>query len=580
LALRSPRLVAAILTTLIVGLIGCATFAVGLVGPLNPISASFAVLFIGIAVDFGIQFSVRYRDERYRADDFAAALRGAARGIGRPLVIAAAATAVGFLAFVPTDYTGVSDLGLIAGFGMLIALALNLTLLPALLTLLRPRGEPRPVGYVWAAACDRFLLRRRAWVMALAVLLSIGGLALMPWLSFDFNPLDLQNQHTEAMRVLAELKSDPYSTPYTAEILEPSLDAATATVARIESVPEIGTVITAATFVPQDQTEKLAILADASGLLGPTLSPAITKPQPSDAENLAAISACAKVLAQLGEKGNEAAARLARALDGVVAQDGAKLAALAENLSASLERRLDDMRQALAAVPVTLETLPDEIKSDWIAKDGRARVEVFPKGGAPDNEALRRFVRAVLAVAPDATGTPVTIQESARTVSRAFTIAGIIAFVAIALLLFAILRRPGDVVLVLAPLALAGLMTLATSVLVDLPLNFANIITLPLLLGIGVAFDIYFVMRWRGGADDLLQSSTARAILFSALTTGTAFGSLALSANQGISEMGKLLTIALAHTLFCTFVILPALLGPARPVPPDSSAIGSAPAKR
>jgi uncharacterized protein len=174
---------------------------------------------------------------------------------------------------------------------------------------------------------------------------------------------------------------------------------------------------------------------------------------------------------------------------------------------------------------------------------------------------LRRFAAAVRGLAPDATGTPITVQESARTVTRAFIIAGALALVAIAILLLVVLRRVQDVLLVLAPLVLAGLLTLATSVLFGIALNFANIITLPLLLGIGVAFDIYFVMRWRAGYRDLLQSSTARAILFSALTTGTAFGSLALSNHPGTSEMGSLLMFALLYTLLCTFFVLPALLG-------------------
>jgi len=170
----------------------------------------------------------------------------------------------------------------------------------------------------------------------------------------------------------------------------------------------------------------------------------------------------------------------------------------------------------------------------------------------------------VRTVAPNATGTPVTIQESADTVTQAFMTAGLIALVAIAILLTVVLRSLNDVAMVLAPLILAGLMTLATGVLFGLPLNYANIITLPLLLGIGVSFDIYFVMRWRAGTGDLLQSSTARAVLFSALTTGTAFGSLALSNHPGTAQMGELLIVALAYTLLCTFIVLPALLGPVK----------------
>ncbi len=146
----------------------------------------------------------------------------------------------------------------------------------------------------------------------------------------------------------------------------------------------------------------------------------------------------------------------------------------------------------------------------------------------------------------------------------AFRTAGLFALVAIALLLAIVLRRIRDVALVLAPLLLAGLLTVATSVLADLPLNFANIIALPLLLGVGVAFDIYFVMNWRAGRVDPLQSGTARAVLFSALTTATAFGSLALSNHRGTSQMGILLTIALFFTLICTFFVLPSLMGPVR----------------
>src|SRR5207253_4057221 len=130
------------------------------------------------------------------------------------------------------------------------------------------------------------------------------------------------------------------------------------------------------------------------------------------------------------------------------------------------------------------------------------------------------------------------------------------------ILLLAMLRRPWDVVLVLVPLVLAGLLTAATGVLLDLPLNYANIITLPLLLGIGAAFDIYFVMRWRAGMSGPLQSSTARAVLFSALTTTTAFGSLAVSKHPGTAGMGLLLTIGLLYTVVCTLFVLPALLGP------------------
>ncbi|HLI22127.1 MAG TPA: MMPL family transporter, partial [Stellaceae bacterium] len=386
----------------------------------------------------------------------------------------------------------------------------------------------------------------------------------LPWLRFDFNPLNLQSKNNEAVSTLFDLMNDPSSTPYTIELLEPSTAQAASVAKQLDALPEVGQTVTIQSFVPDDQDAKLAIIQDARTLLAPTLYPASIRPPATDQAMLAATADFDKDVKPLGEHGDAAAARLSKALEGVVARGPSVLPALIQNLSATAARRLDELRASLNPQKVTLANLPPEVKNDWVTSDGRARIEVFPKGNVSDNAALVRFVDAVRKVAPNATGTPVTIQESAATVIHAFGTAGIIALIAIAILLFVVLRRIADVALVLAPLLLAGLLTLATGVVAGLPLNYANIIALPLLLGIGVSFDIYFVMRWRAGNSELLQSSTARAILFSALTTGTAFGSLALSNHPGTSDMGKLLMLALAYTLLCTFLLLPALLGPVK----------------
>jgi predicted RND superfamily exporter protein len=246
-----------------------------------------------------------------------------------------------------------------------------------------------------------------------------------------------------------------------------------------------------------------------------------------------------------------------------VARGPAILPVLRQTLLSGLEQRLQALGEVLQAQKVSVASLPEELRDSWIAADGRARIEVFPRGDARDPLVLDRFVAAIRTVAPDVTGTPVTIQEAGHLISSAFVEAGIIALGAITLLLALVLRRMRDVALVIAPLLLAGVLTLAVTVVLGMKLNYANIIALPLLLGIGVAFDIYFVMNWRAGVTHHLQSSTARAVLFSALTTMSAFGSLALSNDPGTAEMGLLLTISLASTLFCTLFILPALLGPA-----------------
>jgi len=225
---------------------------------------------------------------------------------------------------------------------------------------------------------------------------------------------------------------------------------------------------------------------------------------------------------------------------------------------------LEQLRAALQAEPVTVESLPADLKRDWVTPDGLARIEVFPKSRVDDNAGLARFTETVRSVTPDITGFTVGIQESSRTIVQAFLQAGCWALLSITVLLIFTLRRVPDVLLTLAPLLLAGLVTLATCVLIDLPLNFENIIALPLLFGIGVAFSIYFVMAWRRGADELLQSSLTRAVIFSALTTGTAFGSLWYSHHPGTASMGKLLALSLAFTLATCLLFLPALLASVR----------------
>jgi predicted RND superfamily exporter protein len=226
--------------------------------------------------------------------------------------------------------------------------------------------------------------------------------------------------------------------------------------------------------------------------------------------------------------------------------------------------RLTQIQAALGAEAVSLETLPQDIVSDWTTTDGRARIQIAPAGDGNDNANLRRFAAAVLAVSPDATGVPILIQESAKTVVSAFIQAGALALISITLILFVALRRVSDVLLTLVPLLLAGVVTLELCVLIGLPLNFANIIALPVLLGVGVAFKIYYVLAWREGETSLLASSLTRAVIFSAMTTAVAFGSLFFSSHPGTSSMGELLALSLVTTLAAAVLFQPILMGPPR----------------
>jgi len=570
LALKSWRLIVPILITLLTGLIVTGAYAIITVGALNLISVAFAVLFIGIAVDFGIQFGVRFRDEHHRIPETGAAMEATAQRVGGTILLASTSAAVGFLSFVPTAYTGVSELGIISGGSMVIAGLLNLTLLPALLTLFRPGPEPSEIGFAKAAPLDAFLLRRRRAVLIAAGATMLISLALCTHLSFDFNPLHLKDPHTESMQTLNDLMKDPHSTPFTIDVLAPSPEAADALAKKIEKLPTVLETANIMGFIPDQQEAKLALLQDTSDLLGPTLTPVSVAPPPTAAALHASIR---KFLANLNDvlmSSDSPMGQFAAALQDAEKLDDRGLMRLQAALVGTLPTRLHALAVALSAEPVTYDTLPVNLKRDWVAPDGEARISVFPKGDSADNKVLVHFVKDVRTLIPDATGAPVSIQESGHTISSAFVTAGILALVAITLLMALVLRHVLDVALVMMPLILASALTLGTTVLIGLPINFANIITLPLLLGIGVSFALYFVRNWRAGQPHPLQSATARAVLFSALTTMSAFGSLALSHHPGTADMGILLAISLTYTLLATLFVLPAALGNPIEQKPDS----------
>jgi uncharacterized protein len=572
LALKSPKIILAVFLSISMGLSVTAAIGLWMVGALNPISMAFAVLFVGIGVDFGIQFSVRYRAERYEINNLRVALANAAKHVGVPLTLAATATAAGFMSFMPTDYRGVSELGQIAGVGMIIAYVSSITLLPALLKVLNPPGEKEPLGYASLAPVDRFMERNRIAIIVGTAVVVLGGLPLLFNLRFDFNPINLNSPKVESIATYLDLRSDPATGASTIEVLTPSLAEAKKVAERVSPLPEVLRVMTIESFVPPDQPQKLEAIAQAAKALGPTLAQT-PHPQPTDAESITALNSGVETLTKvIGTQGTQAgpgaaaAKRLADAFSRLAKSDAATRERAQEVFIAPLKVALDGLRSSLQAEPIADMTLPGDLTAQWLKPDGRARVQVYPKGDPNDNEVLRQFARAVLAVEPGASGGPIAILESGRTVIRAFIEAGGWALASIAFLLWIVLRRFTDVLLTLVPLLVAGIVTLELCVLIGMPLNFANIIALPLLLGVGVAFKIYYITAWRAGQTALLQSSLTRAVIFSAMTTATAFGSLWLSSHPGTSTMGKLLALSLACTLAAAVLFQPVLMGPPREI--------------
>jgi hopanoid biosynthesis associated RND transporter like protein HpnN len=570
LALHSAKIISAVFVNLFIGLSITTALGLAMVGSLNMLSVAFAVLFIGLGVDFGIQFSVRYRSERFKDHDLRVALESAAHHVAVPLSLAAAATAAGFLCFLPTDYRGVSELGEIAGVGMLVAFLSSITVLPALLELLNPPGEKEPVGYGFLAPVDHFLEYHRVAIIVGTIAVALAGLPALYFLKFDFNPINLRSPKVESIATYLDLRNDPNTGANAINVLTNSDEDAKKIAARLEKLSEVFRVMSLASFVPDDQPAKLKLIAEGAKQLGPALNPDSVDAPPSDQENVDALNEAAESLRKTAGdaqgSGAQASRRLADSLIKLAQSNETMRNKVQAIFVEPLNIAFDQLKLSLQAQPVTVDSLPPDLVRTWKTKDGLQRVQAEPRGDPNDNDTVRKFAAAVLQAEPNAVGGPVSILKSGETIVRAFIHAGVLALLVISLLLWLALRRIVDVLLTLVPLLVAGAVTLEICVLIGLPLNFANIVALPLMLGVGVAFKIYYVTAWRAGRTNLLQSSLTRAIFFSALTTATAFGSLWLSSHPGTASMGKLLALSLLTTLAAVLLFQPALMGKPRNV--------------
>ncbi|UCG13494.1 MAG: MMPL family transporter [Deltaproteobacteria bacterium] len=587
--LRSPRLVTATLLTLIMGLVWTAWFASVAVGHLNLISVAFAVLYIGLSVDYALHFCLRYRELIQQGESHGDALQQTAGDIGGSLVICSFTTAIGFYAFIPTAFAGVAELGLISGTGMFISLFANLTVLPALLSLMPLRLEPllsgqKPSRFV--AALSSLLSRRSRAIRTGALVSGIGAVLLLPHVSFDSNPMNLRDPESESVATFIDLLAQRETSPWTLTVLAEDDKFATGYADRLTDLDLVDKCVVLDYFLPANQDEKLSKIEEIALIVGPELTTTSQEPPPNTSEQLAALYDFSATLESYIKSTNNTnvtvpTQRLSDSLKRFNATLGALdrasqsqlLMKLQTSLLGSLSSQLRALNALLEADKVTQSDLPVDLVERWRSRDGRYRIEVFPRENLSDGETLRRFIAAVRTVAPNATGFPIIYVEAGDAVVRAFQQALALALAAIVALLVILMHSRRDVLLVILPLLLAGALTGAASVLLRIPFNFANVIALPLLLGIGVDSGIHMVHRLRTAPPSdghILQTSTARAVFFSSLTTIASFGNLAISAHRGMASMGELLTLGIGFTVLCTLVILPALadLGNRRSVVP------------
>ncbi|MCK5872199.1 MAG: MMPL family transporter, partial [Methylococcales bacterium] len=568
--LRSIKLLLATFLSLIIGLIFTAGFAAIAIGHLNLISIAFAVLYIGLGVDYAIHLCLRYRECRALGMNSNDAIHDSLHSVGLALFLCAVTTSLGFFAFVPTDYAGVSELGLISGAGMFIGLFVSLTVLPAFLALfpaekISPITSRIKISSHWIS----FPFRHAKPIKVMAFLMTIVAIGVLTKLSFDSNSIHLRDPNSESVITIKELLKSKKDSPYVLSALSDNLDEAQQLSRQLKALSVVDDAVILTDLVAKNQDEKLDIIENLDLLIGAQLQ--LFKNAPPNTNIRLALSTFLTQINTLLQNQPEHGAKISLQKLQINLQNYLVYAdknpevaypALEKSILGLLPYTMERLRISLTATAYTLDDLPLNITQHWLSKEGLYRIRIMPSEDQNIIDHQKRFVKAVQAIDAGVTGLSVADQASGDAVVEAFIEAFSGALIAITLLLLLILKSVRNTLLVIAPLLLATLLTGAFNVLLDNPFNFANVIALPLLMGMGVDSGIHIMHRLNADTDNpqqLLTTSTARGVFFSSLTTLCSFSSLAFTTHVGTSSMGLLLALGIFFTLICTLIVLPAL---------------------
>ncbi len=574
LAFRSWRLVLIGLLTLITGLIATAAFAAVAFGSLNVISIVFAVLYIGLGIDLVIHYLLLLRERLASNPDLHMALLDTSENMGGALFICALTTAAGFYAFAPTDFVGLSQLGLISGTGMFISLIVSMTLLPALVWLAFPQGMriSRASSHWRAGPALSWLLKAPRFIVAFTLVAAVVSVFNLPKLQFDKDPMLLRDPSTESVQTFKDLSRDPDTALRSLSVVVDANTDVEVLRDKLEQLPSVEYALSLSSFQPADVDNQLLLVDEIDLLMGDEFTefPALVN---IDVDSTtAAIQSLQETLTHIDNTANhDDKITLNESLNAIITQlDQLDVGAQQKFLTRIQHTVLGDLPNAmqllasqLSPQPLDSDSFPEEFRARWIAASGQQRLQVIPANDVSDPDNSRQFAEEVTGVAANATGLPVVNERSGDTIYSAFRTALITALLVISAFLLVLLRDKKNLLVILIPLVVSAILLAGVMVLLGMPFNFANIIAMPLLLGISVDAGIHLVHRSEQhmqGHTSLLTTSTARAILYSSFTTLASFGNLAISSHLGMASMGQLLTIGLIINVVVMLLLLPALL--------------------
>ena len=560
-AFRSTRGVVLTFVALISALILTTGFAAIFFGDLNLVSVAFIVLLVGLGLDFTIHALAHLGDENQETT--VDTLTAMGRGIGGALLLSALTTALAFLSFAPTDFVGMAQLGILGAVGVLVAFIVSVTMVPALIVAFpwfeRFATKTNGADKSSSSGFAHLVQVGRPVLATVLVLLSVASLFVISDVHFDADPVALRDPDSPSMKTLGLLHERVETAPYRLSLMRSSLEEADKTAQAVEALGTVHSARTLSNLVPENQDEKFEIL-DLSFATLDTIATGEGLENADLPEGKTPLVALSERLAKQVDR------PAAVAFSSVLAKLNSESAGRQKQVEGDIFRFLPALIKAIEAQLlvdfVTLENVPDFFKQRFVGKDQQWRVDIVPNGDVRDGKALDAFVQSVEQFDETAAGAPLQIVNAGKTVSKAMALAVGLAAISILVVSFIVLRRASTVLAIIVPLIMAGLLTGAASVIFAIPFNYANVIVLPLLIGLGVDSGIHIATRRERSQDSagLYQSSTPWAVLFSGLTTIAAFATLGVSDHRGTASMGQMLAIAIFCTLMSTIVITPLII--------------------
>ncbi len=564
---------------LIVGLGYTMGFATLTIGHLNILTITFLPMLVGLAIDFGVHLITRYEEELRKGRTEREALEKAMVNTGQGIFTGCFTTAGAFLAMSFTDFRGIREMGIISGGGLLVCLVPMMTLLPVLLL----RGRQNVLDHHVPPAVDRrarierLWLERPALVAGLTATLCVLALTQFPKVRFDYNLLNMQSQNLPAVVFIKKLIASESKSVLFAAVLTDSLEQAVAMEKRLTNLTTVASVDSLSSYLSEDQTSKLALV----GEIKKDVAPLNFAPADPDPVNLAELRQTLTFFhsylwwadGEVRKEGELALLAQLQALRQAVERLQQRMAAgdpdqVANQLGAFQQALFHDISETFAAIknqddraPLRPDDLPPPLRNRFIGRTGKHLIMVYPKEDVWERAPQVRFVGELRKLVHDVTGTPVQLLEYTSLLKDSYVEAAYYALGAIVVLVLIHFRTLTSVVLALVPVAIGTVWLVGLMGWFGIPFNPANIMTLPLVIGVGVTNGIHILNRYAEEKHPgILAKSTGKAVLVSGLTTVVGFGSLVLAKHQGIESLGYVMATGTATCMVAGLTFLPALL--------------------